>query len=107
MGKKKIKKIIKKIIKLTFCLILIALLGISIYYIIDIGNEIKGADTKGEEVTLEIIGGDSASSVIAKLKALDLIKYENVFKFLSRMENLERNIQIGTYIIQKGSSYDF
>ncbi len=106
MGKKKRKKIIKKVIKLTFCLILIALLGISIYYIIDIGNEIKGADVKGEEVTLEIISGDSASSVISKLKDLGLIKYEDIFKILSRMENLERNIQIGTYIINKGSSYE-
>lgn len=105
MGKKKRKKIIKKVIKLTFCLILIALLGISIYYIIDIGNEIKGSDVKGEEVTLEIISGDSASSVISKLKDLELIKYEDIFKILSRMENLERNIQIGTYIINKGSSY--
>ncbi len=106
MGKKKRKKIIKKVIKLSFCVILIALLCVSIYFIIDIGNEIKGSDVKGEEVTFEIISGDSASSVTTKLKELGLIKYENVFKFLSRMENLERNIQIGTYIINEGSSYE-
>ena len=106
MGRKKRKKIIQKTIKLTFCLILIALLSLSIYYILDIGNEIKGDDVKGEEVTFEIVSGDSASSVTAKLKEMGLIKYENIFKFLSRMENLERKIQIGTYTINMGSSYD-
>ena len=105
MGKKKRKKIIKKAIRLTFCLILIILLGISIYYIIDISNDIRGTDIKGEEVTLEIISGDTASSVTEKLKELGLIKYEDIFKFLSRMESLERNIQIGTYVINEGSSY--
>ena len=105
MGKKKRKKIIKKAIRLTFCLILIILLGISIYYIIDISNDIRGTDIKGEEVTLEIISGDTASSVTEKLKELGLIKYEDIFKFLSRMESLERNIQIGTYVIKEGSSY--
>ena len=77
----------------------------SIYFIIDISNEIRGSEEKGQEVELEIISGDSASSVISRLKELGLIKYENIFKLLSRMENLERNIQPGTYTINKGSSY--
>lgn len=106
MGKKKRKKFVKKIIKLSLCGILIALLGISIYYIIDIRNEIRGKKTIGEEITFEIVSGDTASSVTLKLKELGLIKYENIFKFLSRMENLERKLQIGTYTISKGSSYE-
>lgn len=106
MGKKKRRKTIKKILILSLSAVFICLLCVGLFLLIDINRDIQGRDDISGEVELEIVSGDTASAVAAKLHELGVIKYEKVFKLMARAEDLERKIQIGTYVIEKGSSYE-
>jgi len=107
LGKKKRKKLIKKIVKLSFCLLLIGLLIIGAYYIIDIANDIRGANfVSDEEILVEIESGDTAYSLSYDLQKLGVIKYPRVFRLMSRTVSLDTRLQIGTFTLTSGMSYE-
>ncbi|MBQ4629161.1 MAG: endolytic transglycosylase MltG [Clostridia bacterium] len=107
MGKKKRKKMIKKIVKLVFCLILIGAIATGAFYLIDIMNDIRGDEiSTDEEILITIEKGDTATKLVQSLKDAGVIKYTTVFKLMARLESLETRLQVGTFTVSSGMSYD-
>ncbi len=107
MGKKKRKKLIKKIVKLSFCVILIVALFVGAFYIIDILNDVRGTDvTSDEDILITIEKGDTASKLANDLKDAGVIKYVNIFKIFARLESLDTRLQVGTFTVSSGMSYN-
>lgn len=107
MGKKKRKRIIKKIIKLVFLLILIAFIVVGAFYLIDIMNDIRGSDNSStEEINITIEKGDTATKLAQTLNDAGVIKYKEVFRLLARFASLDTRLQIGTFTVSKDMSYD-
>lgn len=107
MGKKKRKRIIKKIVKLVFLLILIAFVVFGALYLIDIMNDIRGSDKSStEEINITIEKGDTATKLAQTLKNAGVIKYKEVFRLMARFASLDTRLQIGTFTVSKDMSYD-
>ena len=107
MGKKKRKRIIKKIVKLVFCLVLIGIIVVGAFYLIDIMNDIRGnSESSGAEINITIEKGDTASKLAQYLKKAGVIKYQEVFRLMARFASLDTRLQIGTFTVSKGMSYD-
>ncbi|MDF2686298.1 MAG: hypothetical protein K0S55_1479 [Clostridia bacterium] len=106
MGKTK-KTSPKKIILLVFfALILLGLLFSSLL-LLDIYNEINGNSlSAGEFYTVEIKSGDTTSKISKELEESGIIKYSMVFEFIAKSEGMDKKMQIGSFSLEKGVSYN-
>ena len=99
-------QIVGKVFKILFCFVLIGLLITGAYYIIDITNDYRGKNfTAEEDIILVVEKGDTATKVANSLSEMGVLKYPDVFRLISKTENLDTKLQIGTFVIPKGSSY--
>lgn len=111
MGKTKKKKkrtvrIIKFVAGIVFCLLLIGVFSLFVYFVFDIANDIRGKDGLPEDViTIEVVNGDSTRIVSEKLQKSGLIKYPLLFRLYAQVAEVDTKLQIGQFEFPADSSY--
>lgn len=85
---------------------IVAVLG-AIYFIYTsaTGGE-EPAAASGEKVTVEVVEGDTLSSVADKLEAADIVGSATVFKLQARIDGQSAEIKPGEYDFEKGENGD-
>lgn len=105
--REKIFWIIGKIIKTAFFVFLICLVINGANILIDMISDYRGLNFSGEEpVILTVESGDSAYRVANELTNLGVIKFPRLFRLIARTESLDTKLQVGTFTIEPGASYD-
>jgi len=105
--RKRRKRLIKRIIGITACLVLIGLFVSFAYFVIDVYGDIRGdRGTDHSEVSITVESGDSTRIVAAKLKAEGVIKYEEAFVINAKIDGIDTKLQVGEYTFNRDSSYE-
>ena len=97
-----------KIIILSVILVLIlALIAVVAFFVKDISDDIEGNHLSANEyVTIEVVSGDTPTTLSEKLLEAGVIKYASVFRIVASMDDSARNLQIGKYELRIGEAYE-
>ncbi len=105
--RKKRKRLIKRIVGITVCLLLVGVFAYFAYMVLDVNNDVHGdRDFGSEEVSFTVQSGDTASVIAAKLKQQGIIKYDWWFELRAKLDGVATKLQIGEYSFRKDASYN-
>ncbi len=69
-------------------------------------NEIGGAKTPGEAVTVTVEQGSGPARIANILKDAGVIRYPRVFRMYAKQQGAAGNLQYGEFALEQGMSYD-
>ncbi len=105
--RKKRKRLIKRIVGITVCLLLVGVFAYFAYMVLDVNKDTHGDRGFGsEEVSFSVQSGDTASVIAARLKEQGIIKYDWWFEIRAKLDGVATRLQIGEYTFRKDASYN-
>ncbi len=90
---------------IVFLIIVAILIGGGVYAYFTLTEDMEGAETLGEEVTLTIEQGTSPAAISDMLQEQGIIEYGIVFEQYIRITGDDRTLQYGNFTLNKGMPY--